>query len=77
MCDPRGSIRNALSGTAHMIMKVGMPLRKSKPNWPPAEDARESLVKDCIPRAQDPTPVQADKGKIHSHSPFCCALALS
>lgn len=51
-------------GLHHMIMKVGMPLRKSQNKLAPVEDARESLVKESIPRAQGPTPVQADKGKI-------------
>lgn len=45
-------------------MKVGMPLRKLQNKLAPVEDARESLVKESIPRAQGPTPVQAYKGKI-------------
>lgn len=64
-------------GLHHVIMKVGMLLRKSRHKLAPVEDARESLVKDPGPRAQGPTPFQAGKGKIHSHSSFCCALALS
>lgn len=70
------SLEMLCRGLHHMIMKVGMPLRKSRNKLAFVEDARESLVKDYFPRAQGPTPAQADKGKIHSHSPFCCALAL-